>query len=119
ILLVGAAQICCLGTPPHAAVSLAVEHCRHERSARRYDKLANAVLRRCADMAAEVRRTWQSPRDDIPAWLWERWERHYGADRTPDIAAASLRRPALDLSFKTDPAPWLAPLGGRLLATGS
>src|SRR6516164_2397012 len=46
ILLTAAAQLLCLDMPAHAVVDLAVEMARRDRSARRYVKLVNAVLRR-------------------------------------------------------------------------
>src|SRR5262249_11819456 len=46
ILLAGAAQLLFLGTPPHAAVGLAVEQSRLNPRSRRYDRLINAILRR-------------------------------------------------------------------------
>ena len=56
ILLVGAAQLLFLATPPHAAVGLAVEQARRDRFARRYDRLVNALLRRLAREGASVLR---------------------------------------------------------------
>ena len=48
ILATRAAQFCPLETPPHAAISLAVDLARIDHTARRFDKLINAVLRRVA-----------------------------------------------------------------------
>ena len=52
ILLTGAAQLVCLGMPPHAVVDLAVETTRRDRGAHRFAKLVNAVLRRVAERGA-------------------------------------------------------------------
>src|SRR5262249_49114855 len=49
ILLSGAAQLIFLKTPPHAAIDLAVTLAQYDPKAKRYDKLANAVLRRVAN----------------------------------------------------------------------
>jgi 16S rRNA (cytosine967-C5)-methyltransferase len=43
ILLCGAAQLLCLETPPHAAISLAVDQARADTGARRFDRLVNAA----------------------------------------------------------------------------
>ena len=119
ILLVAAAQICELGTPPHAAVSLAVEQCRRDRGVRRFDKLVNAVLRRVAASAELVATTWDRHAGDIPPWLFARWIATFGEVTARRIAAASLVRAPLDLSVKADPERWAAELGATLLPTGS
>ncbi|MFX8466383.1 transcription antitermination factor NusB, partial [Acinetobacter baumannii] len=48
ILYGAAAQLLYLDTPPHAAISLAVDQARADTQARRFDRLVNAVLRRVA-----------------------------------------------------------------------
>ena len=48
ILLSAAAQLIFLKTPPHAAIDLAVTLAQYDPRAKRYGKLANAVLRRVA-----------------------------------------------------------------------
>lgn len=119
ILLVAAAQLLALDTPPHAAISLAVDQTRLDRKARRFDKLTNAVLRRVATSGKDVLTTVDAVEANIPAWLRERWTRAYGSETARAIAAASLREAALDLSVKADPAAWAERLGGALLPTGS
>ena len=119
ILLVAAAQMLLLDTAPHAAINLAVEHCRRDPDAARFDKLANAVLRRVATDGPAILAALDWPRIDVPDWVWQRWVAAYGAEQTALIAKASLREAPLDLSVKADPAAWAARLGGRLLPTGS
>lgn len=119
ILLCTAAQLLILGTPAHAAINLAVEQCRRDRFARRFDKLANAVLRRIADEGKAVVDNVDAVRADIPGWLWRRWCASYGEMITRQLAEASLREPALDLTVKGDVAGWAAKLGGQVLPTGS
>ena len=119
ILLIASAQLLLLGTPPHAAINLAVEHCRRDRLARRFDKLANAVLRRVASKGPAILAGLDTPRTDIPEWLWRRWSATYGKATTQRLAEASLREAALDISVKDDPAGWAEKLGGHLLPTGS
>jgi 16S rRNA (cytosine967-C5)-methyltransferase len=54
-------------TPPHAAVSQAVEVCRATK-AKRASGLVNAVLRR-----VDARNVPADPASDLPDWLAERW----------------------------------------------
>jgi 16S rRNA (cytosine967-C5)-methyltransferase len=121
ILLCAAAQLVCLELPPHAVVDLAVELVRRDRSAHRFAKLANAVLRRVSESGAALLAREDAVRLNIPRWLWERWCRNYGAATARRIAEASLKEAALDLSVKPseEQSQWADRLGGRLLPTGS
>ena len=121
ILLAGVAQLLFLKTSPHAAVDLAVEAARRDPQAARFAGLANAILRRVAREGAAVLAGQDAVKLNVPAWLWQRWERAYGADAARRIAEASLREPPLDLSLKpgVDAAAWTQQLGGRVLSTGS
>jgi 16S rRNA (cytosine967-C5)-methyltransferase len=121
ILLAGAAQLVCLGTPPHAAVGLAVEAVRRQRGGAKFAGLANAILRRVADQGADLLRGVDRVAVDIPAWLLARWEVVYGQEAARRIGEASLREAALDISLKSaaDASGWAERLGGRLLPTGS
>jgi 16S rRNA (cytosine967-C5)-methyltransferase len=121
ILLAGAAQLLCLKTSPHAAVDLAVEAVRREPHGAHFAGLVNAVLRRVAGEGPAILSGQDAVKLNIPAWLWQRWDRAYGAEVARRIAEASLREPPLDLSLKpgADAAAWAERLGGRLLATGS
>jgi 16S rRNA (cytosine967-C5)-methyltransferase len=123
ILLTGAAQLICLEMPAHAVVDLAVEATRHDRSAHRFSKLVNAVLRRVAERGAGLLAGQDRVRLNVPDWLWQRWSTAYGADMARRIAEASLTEAALDISVKpggeTSAAAWAERLGGQLLPTGS
>jgi 16S rRNA (cytosine967-C5)-methyltransferase len=121
ILLAGAAQILCLGTPAHAAVGLAVEAVRRQPGGARLAGLANAVLRRVAAEGATVLEREDRTRLDIPAWLWRRWSAAWGEETARRIAEASLAEPALDIVLKpgADAQAWAERLGGRLLPTGA
>jgi 16S rRNA (cytosine967-C5)-methyltransferase len=122
ILLTGAAQLICLGMPPHAVVDLAVETTRRDRGARRFAKLVNAVLRRVAERGLELIRCQDATRLNVPDWLWRRWCQSYGPELARRIAQASLREAALDISIKpggASAAAWAERLGGRALPTGS
>jgi len=76
--------------PPYAAINDSVELVKkaRKRSATGY---VNAVLRRVhtsfvkwPDLATEL---------SMPAWLLERWQRHYGAEEAESMARAALEEP--------------------------
>jgi 16S rRNA (cytosine967-C5)-methyltransferase len=121
ILLAGAAQLLLTKTSPHAAVDLAVEATRREPHGTPFAGLANAVLRRVAREGEAVLAGVDRGKLNVPAWLWQRWERAYGAETARRIAEASLKEPALDLTLKPgeDAAAWAERLGGVALPTGS
>ncbi len=119
ILLSGAVQLVLLDTPPHAVLNIAVEQCRKDPGACRFDKLTNAVLRRVSEQGRSILQGLDGPRLNIPDWLWTQWTRTYGDAITRQIAVASLREACLDLTVKADPGTWVERTGGILLATGS
>jgi 16S rRNA (cytosine967-C5)-methyltransferase len=119
ILLCAAAQLVLLQTPPHAAVSIAVEQCRADSEAQRFAKLANAVLRRVSEQGAKMLAEADGIALDIPAWLLARWKRTYGEPLALAIAQASLTEAALDITVKSDAAAWAEKLGATLLPAGS
>lgn len=119
ILLAAAAQLLLLDTPPHAAISLAVDQCRADSEANRFAKLANAILRRTSELGADRLAKLDRVRMTVPDWLLKRWERSYGAGAAYEIAAASLVEPTLDLTVKEDAASWATRLQGTLLSTGT
>jgi 16S rRNA (cytosine967-C5)-methyltransferase len=117
ILRLGAAQLLFLATPAHAAVAesvaLAAARFRHETG------LVNAVLRRVAREGAAVVEGQDAARVNTPRWLFESWERAYGAAGARAIAEAHLREAPLDFSVKADPAVWADRLGARVLPGGT
>lgn len=119
ILLAAAAQVAMIGTPAHAAISLAVDQAKADRRAARFAGLVNAVLRKVASQGAEKLATLDGVSLDIPKWMLERWQAAYGAATAREIAAASLEEADLDLTVKGDAAMWAERLGGVVLATGS
>ncbi len=121
LLLASAAQLLVLATPPHAVLSLAVEQCKGDAGARRFDKLVNAVLRRLAREGAEKFAALDPAEQDVPAWLMARWRAAYGDETARRIALASLTEAPLDVSVKDKAeAPlWSERLGGAVLPTGS
>jgi 16S rRNA (cytosine967-C5)-methyltransferase len=119
ILLSAAAQLLVLDTPPHAAISLAVDQCRDDHKTQRFAKLANAVLRRVSTSGKEIMAGLDPVAVNLPPWLLARWTDAYGEKLAREIAAASLTEAALDISPKADPELWAERLGGVLLPTGS
>ncbi len=109
-LLMGAAQLLLLDTPPHAAVGTTVSLLRACGLAP-FAGLANAVLRRVAAAGIAALAGLDGPRLDVPAWLWSSWG---GAAR--QIGEALVREAPLDLSLAPDAA---VPEGGIVLPTGS
>jgi 16S rRNA (cytosine967-C5)-methyltransferase len=119
ILLAAAAQLLFLDTPAHAALNIAVEQCRRDAGAHRFDRLANAVLRRVATQGPALVAAQDAAALNMPDWLWQRWIKTYGEANARQIALGSLREAALDVSVKADAAHWAERLGGRVLPTGS
>ena len=121
ILLCAAAQLVLLEIAPHAVLNIAVEQCRRDRGARRFDRLANAVLRRTSERGREILAGLPGARLDLPDWMWRRWVASYGEATAEAIARASLVEAALDLSVRSagDAADWAARLGGTLLPAGT
>jgi len=119
ILLSAAAQLIFLKTPAHAAIDLAVTLVQYDPKAKRYDKLANAVLRRVASDGEAIAATLDAARINMPDWLWTRWVTYWGEARTRAIAETQLIEPPLDVTVKSEPALWAERLAGRMLPTGS
>lgn len=114
ILLLSAAQLLYLGSPPHAVIDLAVTLAREDRDSRHFSALINAVLRKLVGVEAP-----DKPHLDVPQWLWRRWVRTYGKKTAHDIARAHLKLAPLDITPKADPQRWAEQLGGVALPTGS
>lgn len=119
ILLSAAAQLLLLQTPPHAAISLAVDQCRADRNGMRFANLVNAVLRRLSESGGGRLQSLDNVMLTFPQWLIERWSGVYGVAEARQIARASLSEPPLDITVKSDPAGWAARLNGVVLPTGS
>jgi len=119
ILLSAAAQLIFLKIPAHAVIDLAVTLAQYDTRAKRYDKLANAVLRRVAKEGAEIAERLDAARVNTPDWLWQRWVTNWGEERARAIASLNMVEPSLDLTVKSDPAIWAERLEGRVIPTGS
>ncbi len=118
ILRMGAAQICFLDTPHHAAVDTSVDLAQAAGQGP-YKKLINAILRRLGREGEKLVGSQDAARLNTPDWLWESWLAAYGEDICRQIAEAHLSMPRLDITVKADPAAWADKLGGEVIAGGS
>jgi 16S rRNA (cytosine967-C5)-methyltransferase len=118
ILRTAAAQILAMETPPHAAVSAAVDLARASSSAMPFAGLINAVLRR-VDREGRDAFAALEPGSDLPDWLFARWRATYGDAAAAAIAAAILEEPPLDLTVRSEPETWAERLDAKLAPTGS
>ncbi|MFD0985699.1 RsmB/NOP family class I SAM-dependent RNA methyltransferase [Methyloligella solikamskensis] len=118
ILLSAAAQLIFLETPPHAAIGLAVTLAQYDHQAKRFDKLANAVLRKVSSQGPAIAADMDAPKANTPEWLWERWSRYFGEENARAIAELNMLEPPLDLTVKSDPEGWANRLGGHVLPGG-
>ena len=118
LLRLGAAQLLFLQTPPHAAVSTALDLAQQQKFGG-LKGLLNAVLRRLGREGGAILDSQDATRLNLPDWLWSSWEAAYGAETARAIAAASQQEAPLDLTLSGDPADWLAALDATLLPSGS
>jgi len=118
ILRLGIAQLIWLETPPHAAVHSSVEMTKQIRM-EKFGGLVNAVLKRVVREGAEIVAAQDAAKLNTPQWLWESWEKAYGAEKTRKIAEMHMVEPPLDLTVKSEPEVWAEKLGGVVLPTGS
>ncbi len=119
ILDIACGALLFLDGAPHAAINIAVEQCKRDYRANRYQRLANAVLRRVAEARGDILATQDAAELNIPSWLFDRWCRSYGPQAAREIALASLREAPRDLTVKAGGAQVAEKLAGDLLATGS
>ena len=95
LLRIGAAQLLYMETPPHAAVSSAVEMADQRKETRNFKGLINAILRGFARNAPA-----EADGDLAPDWLLARWKNAFGAAGAQGIADQIAEEPAIDLSFR-------------------
>ena len=121
ILRIAAAQMLYLETPAHAAINLAVAHCRRHPATGRFDKLANAVLRKVVMQGRALLEDIDQVRLAVPDFMWRGWVAAYGEETARRIAEASLVEAPLDLSLKepASAADWAGRLEGVALASGT
>jgi len=99
VLRSAAAQILFLDTPAHAAADAAVSLMDERKQTQRYAKLANAVLRRVAENAAQLREA-APVSANLPDWLRRSWAGAYGEAGLTAIAESWMGEPPLDLTLR-------------------
>lgn len=121
ILRLMAAELLFAGTPPHAAVDLAVRLAEGDRRTARLKGLVNAVGRRLAAEGAEIVAAQDAVALNTPEWLAKALARDWGGETAHAIAAAQLEPAPHDLTPKVaaDAGALAAELGARVLPTGS
>lgn len=113
LLQIGAAQICILKTPVHAAVSETVDAARKFEGSRRAGGLVNAVLRKLKPDTLE--------QEKMPAvWAWPHWfqalmKEQIGPELSEQLALRMQETPPLDITVRSDAADWAERLGGEAL----
>ncbi|MEM7617908.1 MAG: 16S rRNA (cytosine(967)-C(5))-methyltransferase RsmB [Pseudomonadota bacterium] len=99
LLYVGLTQLLFMGVPDHAAVDTTVQLAEQE-GLMRQKGLVNAILRR----AGREGKLWLSKQDpvqtNIPSYLLSAWVNDYGLSVAADIAKASLKEAAMDITVK-------------------
>ncbi len=99
ILRLAVAQVFVLKTPPHAAVTTAVD--MTAKVAAPLKGLVNAVLRGLIREPPEL----DDPELLAPQWLYMRWQAAFGAEEARALAAVIGQEPGTDLSLKDPSTP--------------
>lgn len=111
MLMLGAAQLLILKTPPHAAVNETLELAVRENMPG-FKGLLNAVLRR-VDRDGRTAFAKIPATENFPAWLWDSWKNYPARDTWPEIL---LSEPPLDITIPPDGAAvWPEKLDGALI----
>ena len=113
ILLMGAVQLLILKTGAHAAVDSTVELMR-KSGFERLCGMANAVMRRLT-REGDARFETTTAIDNLPDWLLQSWNAHWGHDATSKLADMAMNPPPLDISAKADPKNMVDKLEGTLI----
>ncbi len=123
ILRVGIAQLLFMDVPDHAAINTSVELLRHQKDKRTqgFKGLVNAILRRVTREGADLVAAQDAVRLNTPDWLWDSWEKAWGADVTRQIALMHCADPPLDITLKPGmvAARWASSLEGIALPMGT
>ncbi len=119
ILISGTAQLLFLDTPPHAAISSAVDQARFHKRTNAYTNMTNAVLRRVQREGKELLEKQDLAQLNTPKWLQKRWQKSYGDEIAMQIMQAHGHEAGLDLSVKQDHAQWAEKLQATVLPTNS
>lgn len=105
ILILGAAQLLYLETPPHAAISLSL-NLADTNDAKHFKKLINAILGKINREQDKLRFLELTPAQMLPKWVATKWKNYYGEKLTIQFANAYGQPPKMDLTVKSNPAQW-------------
>ncbi|NRA87442.1 MAG: methyltransferase domain-containing protein [Rhizobiales bacterium] len=105
ILILGAAQLLYLETPPHAAISLSL-HLADTNAAKHFKKLINAILGKINREQDKLRFMVLTAEQMLPKWIVQKWQNYYGEALTLQFAHALCKQPDMDLSVKSNPEEW-------------
>lgn len=120
LLKVGLAQILYMEIAPHAAVHATVEATRFMHLSKQ-KSLVNAVLRSAQRQKDVILSEPVQPLQTLPAWLRDRWARHYGENAVNAYLSTAMTEAPVDLSIKDPHASleWAQKLGGEVLYPGT
>lgn len=118
ILRLATAEILCMGSAEHAAVDLAVEAAAKNRKTAPAKNMVNAVLRR---ILREGLKLDPDTSRNIPQWMYQSWQKDYGAETAQKIADAAMIEPPLDITVKNaaEREKWAQKLDAVILPTGT
>ena len=119
ILIAGAAELLFMESPAHAVVDSIVRLAKAHDETRPYAALVNGVLRRLEREKETLLLPLDTAKLNTPPWLWKRWVRVYGEERTRAIAALHAVVPPLDLTIRENPGQWAESLSANLVGTHS
>ncbi len=105
ILILGAAQLLYLETPPHAAISLSL-HLAESNDAKHFKKLINAILGKVNREQDKLRFLSLTTTQILPKWVAEKWQQYYGDQLTLKFANCLEQQPKLDISVKSNTELW-------------
>lgn len=117
ILRLSVAQGLFLNTPDYAFVNTAVALTKKMRFVN-LARFVNGVLRNILRLKNPLEGL-ENPALNIPDWLYQSWQKTYGADETNLIATALLNTPPLDITVQKNPEIYAQKWNGNILPTGS
>lgn len=112
ILILGAAQLLYLETPPHAAISLSL-NLADTNDAKHFKKLINAILGKINREQDKLRFLTLTPEQMLPKWIVKKWLKYYGEAITLKLAHALAIQPHMDLSVKSNASQWAEKLDAK------
>lgn len=105
ILIIGAAQLLYLETPPHAAISLSL-NLAEQNDAKHYKKLINAILGKINREQDKLRFMALTAEQILPKWICSKWQNYYGEALTLQIAQSLTKQPDVHITVKSDLKGW-------------